>query len=53
VIRHKPLLAAGCPPPTAAAVQAMLHLSARLQLLWLVLAAALVCGLIASAGSAQ
>jgi adenosylcobinamide-phosphate synthase len=52
VIRHKPLLAAGCPPPTAAAVQEMLRLSTRLELLWLVLAAALVCGLIASAGSA-
>jgi adenosylcobinamide-phosphate synthase len=31
----KPLLAAGCPPPTAATVQAMLRLSQRLELLWL------------------
>jgi adenosylcobinamide-phosphate synthase len=53
VIRHKPLLAAGCPPPTAAAVQAMLRLSNRLELLWLVLAAALVCLLLASAAAAQ
>ena len=34
-LRAKPLLAAGCPPPTAATVQAMLQLSLRLELLWL------------------
>jgi len=34
--KRKPLLAAGCPPPTATTVQAMLRLSQRLELLWLV-----------------
>ena len=40
--RPKPLLAAGQPPADAAAVERMLRLSTRLQLLWLVVALALV-----------
>ena len=40
--RPKPLLAAGKPPADAAAVERMLRLSTRLQVLWLVLALALV-----------
>ena len=39
-----------CPPPTAAAVQEMLHLSARLELLWLVLALQLSTVLLVLAG---
>jgi cobalamin biosynthesis protein CobD/CbiB len=34
-IRPKPLLAEGQPPPDARAVEHMLQLSARLELLWL------------------
>ena len=34
-LKSKPLLAAGCPAPTAAKVHAMLQLSKRLELLWL------------------
>ena len=36
--KHKPLLAAGCPLPDAAAVRRMLQLSRRLELLWLLAA---------------
>ena len=40
--RAKPLLAAGSPPPDAIAVQRMLQLSRRLQLLWLATGALVV-----------
>ena len=40
-LRSKPLLAAGCPAPDTSAVQRMLALSRRLELLWLLLAAGL------------
>ena len=39
-LRAKPLLARGCPAPTASSVVAILELTRRLEALWLVLAAA-------------
>jgi adenosylcobinamide-phosphate synthase len=39
-LRAKPLLARGCPAPTASSVVAILELSRRLEALWLALAAA-------------
>jgi adenosylcobinamide-phosphate synthase len=44
-VRHKPLLAAGSPPPDEAAVASMLQLSRRLEGLWL--GAALLTGILA------
>ena len=40
--RRKPLLAAGCPAPDASAVERMLKLSHRLELLWLITGVAVV-----------
>jgi adenosylcobinamide-phosphate synthase len=44
VMRHKPLLAAGCPPPDRGEVLTMLRLSWRLELLWLGVAALMGAG---------
>ncbi len=49
--RPKPILAAGAPPPDRAAVERMLGLSRRLQLLWL-LGGGLLAGLLAAAALA-
>jgi adenosylcobinamide-phosphate synthase len=52
--KAKPLLAEGCPPPSAASVERMLQLSRRLEGLWLLLAAGGAAGIWAvTSGSPQ
>jgi adenosylcobinamide-phosphate synthase len=52
--KAKPLLAEGCPPPSAASVVRMLQLSRQLEGLWLLLAAGGAAGIWAlTSGSPQ
>lgn len=53
-LRAKPLLAKGCPAPTASGVMAILELSRRLEAIWLALtAAAVLCLRLVSAQAAS